>query len=73
MNKQAFNARAKTGRALARIAASMGNAWARDQALEYARSGWIGPDLQGYLDWYWGRSEDLPQTPMGAMGVHHAG
>lgn len=67
MNKPAFNARARTGRHLARIAAGARNAWVHAQAREYARTGRIGPDLGAYLNWYWGRSDDFPQTPYGAL------
>jgi hypothetical protein len=66
MNKQAFNARARTGRHLARIAAQVQNAWVVNEAREYARTGHIGPDLGAYLNWYW-RGDEFPQTPYGAL------
>lgn len=66
MNKRAFNARAKVGRTLARIARADLNAWLYDQAKEYARTGQIGPDLIGWLNWYW-LGYDAPQVSLGSM------
>lgn len=65
MNKQAFNARARVGRAIARVARMSHDGWAWEQAREYARTGWVGSDLQPYLDWYW-RGGDFPYVSLGA-------
>ena len=70
MNKQAFNARARVGRSLARIARIDLNAWVYDQACEYARTGYVGPDLMGWLDWYW-RGYDAPQNTLGSLREAH--
>lgn len=67
MNKRAFNARARVGRSLARIANLAKNEWVRLQAIEYARSGSIGPDLSPLLAWYWGKTEEFPPTPYGSL------
>lgn len=69
MNKQAFNARARVARVIARLAKAEKNAWVYAQAKQYARTGWVGPDLVGWLDWYWGRREDCPETPLGALAA----
>lgn len=72
MNKRAFNARAQVGRTLARIARADLNAWVYDQAREYARSGFVGPDLGQWIDWYWGRPQAdwLPESPrMGSLAL----
>lgn len=61
MNKQAFNARARVGRHIASMAKQAFDAWSYDQAKEYARSGHIGPDFRGWLDWYW-REDSRPRT-----------
>jgi len=66
MNKHAFNARARTGRKLARIGRQDLNAWLYDQAKEYARSGYVGPDLMGWLDWYW-LGYDEPAQQLGSL------
>jgi hypothetical protein len=66
MNKHAFNARARTGRKLARIGRQDLNAWLYDQAKEYARTGYVGPDLMGWLDWYW-FGYDEPQVALGSL------
>ena len=66
MNNAAFYARARTGRKLAGIAQRMGDGWASAQAREYARSGFVGPDLGPWLDWYWGRREDAPSPSYGS-------
>lgn len=65
MNKRAFNARARTGRAIARVARTSHDGWAWEQAREYARTGWIGPDLVAYLFWYW-RGGDFPYVSLGS-------
>jgi hypothetical protein len=67
MKNPAFYARARTGRKLAGIALRAGDGWAYDQALEYARSGHVGPDLGPWLDWYWGRRDDIPGISYGAQ------
>jgi hypothetical protein len=67
MKKTAFYARARTGRKLAGIALRAGDGWACDQALEYARSGHVGPDLGPWLDWYYGRRDDIPGISYGAQ------
>jgi hypothetical protein len=67
MKKTAFYARARTGLKLARIALRAGDGWACDQALEYARSGRVGPDLGPWLDWYLGRRDDIPGISYGAQ------
>lgn len=66
MKNPAFYARARTGRKLAGIALRAGDGWACDQALEYARSGHVGPDLGPWLDWYWGRRDDTPGVSYGS-------
>jgi len=67
MKNAAFYARARTGRKLAGIARRMGDGWASAQAREYARSGYIGPDLGPWLDWYEGRREDAPSPSYGSQ------
>ena len=67
MRKTAFYARARTGRKLAGIALRAGDGWAYDQALEYARSGHVGPDFGAWLDWYWGRRDDIPGVAYGSQ------
>jgi len=70
MNTHAFNARARTGRKLARIGRADLNAWLYDQAREYARSGYVGPDLSKWLDWYW-LGYDEPQNSLGSLREAH--
>ena len=65
MNKQAFNARARAGRAIARVARACHDGWAWEQARAYARTGWIGPDMGPWLEWYWNGGE-FPWTSLGA-------
>jgi hypothetical protein len=67
MRKTAFYDRARTGRKLARIALLSGDGWAFYQALEYARSGHVGPDFGAWLDWYYGRRDDIPGISYGAQ------
>ena len=69
MNNAAFYARVRTGRKLAGITRRMGDGWAAAQAQEYARSGYIGPDLGPWLDWYWGRREDAPTPSFGSLAA----
>ena len=64
-SKQSFNARARVGRALARVARMSHDGWAFDQAKEYARTGYIGPDLGAYLFWYW-QGGDFPYVSLGS-------
>lgn len=64
-NKQSFNARARVGRAIARVARMSHDGWAWEQAKVYARTGWVGPDLQPYLFWYW-NGGDFPYVSLGA-------
>lgn len=67
MNKPAFNARARVGRALASIARRNRDGWAYEQAKEYARSGFVGPDLGRYLDWYLREGEFPSDVSLGAL------
>jgi hypothetical protein len=67
MRKTAFYDRARTGRKLARIALLSGDGWGRNQALEYARSGHVGPDFGAWLDWYYGCRDDIPGISYGAQ------
>jgi hypothetical protein len=67
MNKQAFNARARVARAIAGIARRRADAWTIAQARVYGAIGAIGPDLGPYLDWYWGRSDQLPDVGFGSF------
>lgn len=64
--KQAFNARGRVARVIARLARQGMDYWVYDQAREWARSGRVGADLQGWIDWYWGRIEETPQATLGS-------
>ena len=69
MTPTSFYARVRTGRKLAGIARRMGDGWASAQAREYARSGFVGPDLGPWLDWYWGRRDDAPRPSHGSLAA----